>query len=55
MLFAEGRVMIIAGPKFVGEKLLLKAFRKYMTSRGLRTLCNGSETQTEWKSESVTD
>ena len=35
-------------------KLLVIAFRKYITSRGLRTLCNGPETPTPWKSESVT-
>ena len=33
----------------------LKAFRKYITSHGLRTLCNGTETTPQWKSESVTD
>ena len=26
-----------------------------MTARSLRTLCNGPETPTQWKSESVTD
>ena len=35
--------------------LLVIAFRKYITSRGLRTLKNGPETPTQWKSESVSD
>ena len=36
-------------------KLLVKAFNKYIASHGLRTLCNGPETPTQWtwKSESV--
>ena len=36
-------------------KLLVIAFRKYITSRGLRALCNGPETLTQWKCGSVTD
>ena len=36
-------------------KLLVIAFRKYMLSHGLRTLREGPETATEWKSESVRD
>ena len=38
-----------------GGKLLVMAFRKYMTSHGPRTLREGPETPTEWISESVTD
>ena len=38
-----------------GGELLVMAFRKYMTSHGPRTLREGPETTTEWKSESVTD
>ena len=37
------------------RKLLAKAFRKYSTSHGLRTLCNGPETQMQRKSESAPD
>ena len=37
----------------ITRKLLVKAFRKHLTFRGLRKLCNGPETPTEWKSESV--
>ena len=37
-----------------GEKVLFIPFRKYITSHDLWTLCNGPETPTEWKSESVT-
>ena len=37
------------------KKPLVIAFRKYTTSHGLPTLCNGPETSTEGKSESVTD
>ena len=37
------------------RKLLVIAFRKYMTSRDQRTLCNGPEPPTQWKSESVTN
>ena len=37
-----------------GEKLLVKPFGKcMMTSRGLRTLSNGPQTPTQWKSESI--
>ena len=32
-------------------KLLVIDFRQYITSRGLRKLCNGPETPTQWKSE----
>ena len=38
-----------------GGKVLVIDFRKYITSRGLRTLCSGPETPTKWKSESVTN
>ena len=31
------------------------SFQKYMTFRGLQTLCNGQETPTQWKSESATN
>ena len=34
--------------------MLLIAFRKYMASHGLPTLCDGQEKPTQWKSESVT-
>ena len=40
---------------FGNWSLLLIAFGKYIAPRGLRTLCNGPETPTQWKSESVTD
>ena len=36
-------------------KLLVIAFGKYITSRGLRTLRNSPETPTQWKSESISD
>ena len=36
-------------------KLFVIACRKYIMSRGLRTLRNGPETVTQWKSESVSD
>ena len=32
-----------------GGKVLVIHFRKYMTSYGLRTLCNDPETLTKWK------
>ena len=38
-----------------GNQLLVIAFIKYITSRGLRALCNGPETLTQWKCGSVTD
>ena len=41
--------------KIVVWNLLVIAFRKHMTSRGLQTLCNGQETQTQWKSERNSD
>ena len=34
-------------------KLLVIVFRKYKTSRGLRTHSDGPESLTRWKSESV--
>ena len=36
-------------------KLLVIAFRRYMTLRGPRTFCDGPEMPTQWKSVSVTD
>ena len=38
----------------VWKNTRLKDFRKYITSRGLRTLCNNPETPKQLKSESVT-
>ena len=38
-----------------GECSEVIAFRKHMTSHGPRTLCNGQETPTQWKSKSMTN
>ena len=38
----------------VESSIQFKIFGKYMRSHGPRTLCNGPETPTQWKSESVT-
>lgn len=40
--------------KYTFENQNLKAFRKYITSRGLLTLCNNPETPTQLKSDCVT-
>ena len=37
---------------FGNQSLKSVSLQKHVTSRGLQTLCNSPETQTEWKSES---